>query len=226
MVFQNGRPSELKSSRIVYAVKQALWSGHVVRGVFYYTNYNRHLQKLIQHRVPEVCRHDRLHGCSQLALPDGFRRRLMFIVFVPFIMMTIITSLLLFVMGLSPSKGRNRVKVDHTDRDHEEARHRQAEERIHNHEARLREQTHYWREERRHEEERHQQEKRYLEHRRNQHRRSPSRSRRLDPYDYHDGHHHNNDVLYEEFDGYNTDGSDMLEYHEIRTVHAKSVAMH
>ena len=77
MVFQNGRPSELKSSRIVYAVEQALCSGHVVRGVFYYTNYNRHLQKLIQHRVPEVCRDDRLHGCSQLALPDGFRRRLM-----------------------------------------------------------------------------------------------------------------------------------------------------
>jgi hypothetical protein len=148
-----------------------------------------------------------------------------FIVFVPFIMMTIITSLLLFVMGLSPSKGRNRVKVDHPDRDHEEARHRQAEERIHNHDARLREQTHYWREERRQEEERHQQEKRYLEHRRNQHRRSPSRSRRLDPYDYHDGHHHNNDVLYEEFDGYNTDGSDMLEYHEIRPVHAKSAGI-
>jgi len=112
-----------------------------------------------------------------------------FIVFVPFIMMTIITSLLLFVMGLSPSKGRNRVKVDHPNRDHEEARH--------------------------------QQEKRYLEHRRNQHRRSPSRSIRLDPYDYHDGHHNNNDILYEEFDGYNTDGSDMLEYHEIRPVHAK-----
>jgi uncharacterized membrane protein len=145
-----------------------------------------------------------------------------FIVFVPFIMMTIITSLLLFVMGLSPSRGRNRVKVDHPDRehearDHEEARHRRAEERIHNHEARLREQTHHWREERRHEEERHQQEKRYLEHRRNQ-----PRSRRLDPYDYHDGHHHNNDVLYEEFDGYNTDGSDMLEYHEIRPVHARA----
>ena len=147
-----------------------------------------------------------------------------FIVFVPFIMMTIITSLLLFVMGLSPSRGRNRVKVDHPAqdheaRDHEEARHRRAEEQIHNHEARLREQTHHWREERRHEEERHQQEKRYLEHRRNQ-----PRSRRLDPYDYHDGHHHNNDVLYEEFDGYNTDGSDMLEYHEIRPVHVKSAA--
>ena len=46
------------------------------------------------------------------------------IVFVPFIMMTIITTLLLFVMGLSPSKGRNRVKVDHLDHErHHEAKH-------------------------------------------------------------------------------------------------------
>lgn len=41
-----------------------------------------------------------------------------FIVFVPFIMMTIITSLLLFVMGLSPSKGVNKVNIDHIHREH------------------------------------------------------------------------------------------------------------
>lgn len=150
-----------------------------------------------------------------------------FIVFVPFIMMTIITSLLLFVLGLSPSKGRNRVKVDHPDRERarhrEEARHHRAEERIHHHEAKLKEQTHHWREKRRHEEERHQREKRHQEriHRHNQHRRHPSRHRRHGPYDYHDGDHHGDGVLYEEFDGYDTDGtggSDVWEYHEIRPV--------
>lgn len=150
-----------------------------------------------------------------------------FIVFVPFIMMTIITSLLLLVLDLNPSKGRNRVKVDHPDRElarrQEEARHHRAEEQIHRHEAELKEQTHRWREERRHEEERHQREKRHQEriHRHDQNRRHPSRDRKRGPYDYHDGDHHDGGVLYEEFDGYETDGigdSDMWEYHEIRTV--------
>ena len=77
MVFQIGPPCELKSSRIVYAAKQALCSSHVIRSVFYYTNYNRHIQKLIQHCVSEVYRNDCIHCCSQLALPDGFRRRFM-----------------------------------------------------------------------------------------------------------------------------------------------------
>ena len=36
-----------------------------------------------------------------------------FIVFVPFVMMTIITSLLLFVLELNPSQGRNKVSVIH-----------------------------------------------------------------------------------------------------------------
>tara|TARA_B100001093_G_scaffold295838_1_gene282135 strand:+ start:370 stop:720 length:351 start_codon:yes stop_codon:yes gene_type:complete len=37
-----------------------------------------------------------------------------FIVFVPFIMMTIITTLLLFVLGLHPAKGR-KVNIDYID---------------------------------------------------------------------------------------------------------------
>ena len=77
MVFQIGRSSELKSSRIVYAVEQPLCSGHVICGVFYYANHNRYLQKLIQHRIPKVPRHDRIHGRAQLALPDGFRSRVL-----------------------------------------------------------------------------------------------------------------------------------------------------
>ena len=97
-----------------------------------------------------------------------------FIVFVPFIMMTIITSLLLFVMGLSPSKGHNRVKVDHPDLDHDKAHHHRGEDRNHN-EERI-------------------------------HRREPASRRR-------------NQVPY---DGYDTDGSDMLEYHNIRKVHINS----
>ena len=130
-----------------------------------------------------------------------------FIVFIPFIMMTIITSLLLLVLGLNPSKGRNRGKVDHLDKErarhHEEARHHRAE---------LKEQTHYWREEHRHEEERHDREKRHQE----------RMHRRHGPYDYHDGDHHDDGVLYEEFDGYEphrVGSSDIWEYHEIRNVH-------
>lgn len=64
------------------------------------------------------------------------------IVFVPFIMLTVITSLVLFVFGLSPNKGKLDYKVSYPGnqpnipgrgrgREHEQARHRHQEKKHH-----------------------------------------------------------------------------------------------
>tara|TARA_B100000579_G_scaffold82466_1_gene64273 strand:- start:1 stop:441 length:441 start_codon:yes stop_codon:yes gene_type:complete len=74
-----------------------------------------------------------------------------FIVFVPFIMMTIITSLLLFVMGLSPYRGRNIIVEDPEEerkKYQEERRLRHEEHRIHEEEDRLKAYTRQWEKER------------------------------------------------------------------------------
>ena len=53
--------------------------------------------------------------CLNLLCRRGLSVVSWFIVFVPFIMMTIITSLLLFAFGLSPKKGSYKYSVEYPD---------------------------------------------------------------------------------------------------------------
>ena len=114
-----------------------------------------------------------------------------FIVFLPFIMMTVITSLLLFVLGLHPSKGSRRVSVDHLDREnqrHREAgQYREEERRLYDEEKKISQETRHWKKEREHEEEKNRREQKYNDkiQRRRQRKQSPRDPD--DPYDWYDG---------------------------------------
>ena len=140
-----------------------------------------------------------------------------FIVFLPFIMMTVITSLLLFVLGLHPSKG-GRVSVDYLDREnerhHEVERHREEEKMLYDKERQISEETRHWREEREHEEKKHRREQKRQDKKHRRRKRKHNRSDHEDPYDWHDGYHSDdNGHLYEAFDnGTNSDDSSHTDY--------------